>query len=352
MSRRFTRATPPPRSVPDFRVTVAIPTLTAGEALAECLASLSAQNFQAFEIIVIDNSGRGLVREQGHGANPRARILEMTHNVGFGAAINAAILASTATYVATLNDDAVASAQWLNALATALDARPDAGMCASQVRLAGESVLDSAGMLLAADGSSKQRGHMRRPEDFNRAGEVLLPSASAALYRRAMLDEIGAFDADFFLYCEDTDLGLRAVRAGWRCLYEPAARVEHRYSHSAGRASALKAYYVERNRLFVAIKNFPPRMLWGVPFAAAARYAWHLIYLARGRGAAACFSEQGNSAWTLPWLVLKAHASALVHLPRLLGKRRAIRRTAKLSPGAFTRIVRRFSIPARAIARL
>lgn len=349
MSRPFTKATPPLPSVPDLRVTVAIPTLNAGEALAECLASLSSQTFQAFEIVVIDNSGRNLVREQGHTAN---RILQMPHNVGFGAAINAAIRTSTAPYIATLNDDAVASPQWLDALVAAMDARPDAGMSASQVRLAGQGMLDSAGMLLCADGSSKQRGHMRPPQDFNALADVLFPSASAALYRRAMLDKIGPFDSDFFLYCEDTDLGLRAARAGWHCLYVPHAQVDHRYSHSAGRVSPLKAYYVERNRLFVAIKNFPLRMLLPVPFVAVARYAWHVFYLIRGTGTAKGYSDQGNSAWTLAWFVAKAHGAALAHLPSLLAKRRAIRKTAKLTPSAFRRLLRRFSISARAIAKL
>ena len=72
-----------------------------------------------------------------------------------------------------------------------------------------------------------------------------------------MLDQVGLFDEEFFLYCEDTDLGLRARRAGWECAYVPGATVVHRYSHSAGRASPLKAYYVERNRLYTAIKNLP-----------------------------------------------------------------------------------------------
>ena len=89
-------------------------------------------------------------------------------------------------------------------------------------------------MLMAGDGSSKQRGHGRPPEDFPVAEEALFPSGSAALYRRAMLEEIGGFDAAFFLYCEDTDLGLRARWAGWKCLYVPEAVVEHHYSHSAG----------------------------------------------------------------------------------------------------------------------
>ena len=355
MSRHFTRGTRPPPSVPDSwplapRVTVAIPTLAADQALSECLDSLSRQTFGNFEIIVIDNSGRGLVRERGHAS--RVRVLDMTHNTGFGAAINHAIDASTAPYIATLNDDAVASPRWLESLIEALDSRPDAGMCASQVRLAGEDLLDSAGMLLCADASSKQRGHRRPPQDFNSPSEVLLPSASAALYRRAMLEQTGAFDPDFFLYCEDTDLGLRARRAGWKCLYAPCAVVDHRYSHSAGRVSSLKAYFVERNRLFVAIKNFPLRMLLAVPFAAAARYAWHCFYLLQGTGSAAGFSGEGNSAWSLAWFVLKAHGSAIAALPALLRKRRRIQRTAKLSSSTFIRDLRRFSISPRAIARL
>ena len=77
----------------------------------------------------------------------------------------------------------------------------------------------------------------------------------------------------FFLYCEDTDLGLRARWAGWKCLYVPEAVVEHHYSHSAGGASPLKAYYVERNRLFVLVKNFPARHAAG----GAVRHAGALL---------------------------------------------------------------------------
>src|SRR5689334_21572612 len=145
-------------------------------------------------------------------------------------------------------------------------------MCASQVRLYGENQLDSAGMLIAGDGSSKQRGHLSPSKSFSEPEEVLLPSASAAMYRRAMLDQAGWFDDDFSMYCEDTDLGLRGRWAGWKCLYAPDAVVEHRYSHSAGRASPLKAYYVERNRLFVLVKNFPTVTLLRAPFVAFARY--------------------------------------------------------------------------------
>ncbi len=339
--------------MPEPVVTVAIPTLAADDALAACLASLAAQTFSSFEIIVIDNSGQGLVRRHGHASLPRVRVLEMERNVGFGAAINAAVDASASPYLATLNDDAIASPRWLAALVAALEQAPEAGMCASQVRLAEEGLLDSAGMLLCADGSSKQRGHGEPFTRFAAPDKVLLPSASAALYRRAMLERTGAFDADFFLYCEDTDLGLRALRAGWTCVYAPDAQVDHRYSHSAGRVSPLKAWYVERNRLFVAIKNFPPAMLAAVPFVTLVRYGWHVWYLLRGVGTAARFRHSDeNSGWTLAWYVVKAHASAIGNLPALLRKRRAIQRDAKMPSADFTRLLRRFRITPRTIAGL
>ncbi len=327
-----------------------VPTLAADSALEECLSSLDAHTWRDFEVIVVDNSTQRLARR-----NPAAagvRLIENGRNAGFGAAVNQGLDASQAPYVATLNDDAVAHPGWLAALLDAMTSRPDAGMCASQVRLAGEDLLDSAGMLMCADGSSKQRGHRQPPARFSQPAEVLFPSASAALYRRAMLSEIGGFDEDFFLYSEDTDLGLRARWAGWKCLYVPQAVVDHRYSHSAGRASPLKAYYVERNRLFVIVKNFPAGALARAPLAALARYAWHAASIGQGRGAAAQFRNEGHSAWKLVFFVLRAHLALIAAWPRLWRKHRRIRRSAKIAPAEFRRLLREHSISAKEVAAL
>jgi GT2 family glycosyltransferase len=205
---------------------------------------------------------------------------------------------------------------------------------------------------VARDGSSKQRGHGRAPEDFPVLEEVLMPSGSAALYRRRMLEETGGFDDDFFLYCEDTDLGLRARWAGWKCLYAPDAVVEHHYSHSAGRASPLKAYYVERNRLFVLVKNFPGGMLLAAPFVALARYLWHAWYILQGRGSAARFRAEGNAGPKMLWYVIRAHAAVIGDLPRLLRRRREIRSRARITPAVFRRLVRSHAISARRMAAL
>lgn len=328
-----------------------IPTLVADRKLAECLRALGNQTWHDFEIIVVDNSGKGLVRDS-EAAGSAVKLIEPARNVGFGAAINLGFRESRAEFLATLNDDAVPHADWLERLLAAAQVRKEAGMFASQVRFYGEDHLDSAGMVIARDGSSKQRGHLFPSAEFECEEEVLLPSASAALYRRTMLEEIGLFDEDFFLYCEDTDLGLRARRAGWTCIYVPQAVVEHHYSHSAGRASPLKAYYVERNRLFLLAKNFPARMLWAAPFATLARYWWHLRSMALGRGTAAQFHREGNSALRLALIVMQAHWGLLRSLRSLWQKRRAIERSAKIPAAQFRALLHAHFVTARRVAEL
>jgi len=333
--------------LPSPKVTVAVPTLAGGEVLGQCLRGLELQTLDDFEVVVIDNSGLGHVKAEGK----HVRVLTNQHNVGFGAAVNQAFRDSTAPFLATLNDDAVADPRWLETLLADAEANPRTGMFASDVRLAGTNRLDSAGMLIAADGSSKQRGHDGSPVLLVDAKHSLLPSGSAALYRRTMLDEIGLFDESFFLYCEDTDLGLRGRWAGWDCRYVPGAVVEHRYSHSAGRASTLKAFFVERNRLYTIVKNFPAGMLWVAPFVSIARYFWHVAALFSRRGRTGEF-RQSSSAALLPFLVIRAHFVALFQLPKLLAARRRIRTGRRITPVEFKSLLQRHSITVRQVASL
>src|SRR5215475_13981935 len=102
--------------------------------LTDCVQSLGMQAMRDFEIIIVDNSGKGLVR-RSPAARVGVKILEEDHNAGFGAAINRAYRASTAPFLATLNDDAAAHRGWLGELVRAIHRRPDVGMCASQVRI-------------------------------------------------------------------------------------------------------------------------------------------------------------------------------------------------------------------------
>lgn len=328
-----------------------MPTLAADETLAECLRSLDEQTFRDFHTIVVDNSGVGRSARIA-GVRERADIIENERNAGFGAAINQGIRVSTAPFVATLNDDTIAHPRFLEAMLAAIESRYEIGMCAPQIRLYGQDRLDSAGMVICRDGSSKQRGHLESPEKYRRLQQVLLPSGCAALYRRDMLDEIGLFDESFFLYCEDTDLGLRARWKLWECVYAPEAVVEHRYSGSAGTASPLKAWYVERNRHLLLVKNFPMRDLAVAPLYAVTRYFWHAVYLAAGKGKTAEYRQAGQSPLKLAGYVLRAQFEMARHLPRLWRERRAIQHRGRMNAKQFHRLLSSYSISPRKVAGL
>ncbi len=313
------------------------------------MACLASQTYRDFETIIVDNSESGVAA--AFAEPPRVRVLEAGENLGFGAAVNLAIENSQSELTCTLNDDAYPQPQWLDSLVRAANSHPETSMFACQIRLASQPAqLDSAGLGIYADGTTKQRGHREPAGDYSEPGEVLIPSACAALYRRALLNRVDAFDGDYFLYCEDTDLGLRARLAGENCLYVPQAVVDHDYSVSSGRASRLKAYYVERNRLWTVFKTFP-MMLWPlVPFFSMWRYLWHLRALLSGRGLAAEFTRGGESWWRLVLIVGSAHVQALSHLPTLLAKRRRVRASAVLGRWEFWKLLRRYYASASQIA--
>lgn len=331
------------------RATVVIPTLLGGESLQRCLASLAVQTFAEFEVVVVDNSGHGIAR--GLANPPRVRVIENSENLGFGAAVNQGWADSKAEFLLTLNDDAYPSPEWLAELVSACERDVSIGMCASQIRLlAPERLLDSAGLNIYPDGTAKQRGHRCEASAYGAPEEVLLPSGCAALYRRSMIEQVGDFDPDYFLYVEDTDLGLRGRLAGWRAMYAPGAVVEHEYSKSSGRASGIKAFYVERNRLFTVVKLYPA-VLWPlVPLFSAWRYLAHVEALLRGRGLAGEFRGPGESWRRLVLIVVSAYWHALRQFRELLRKRRAAKRNARLGALEFWRLLRRHAAGAREVA--
>ena len=219
-------------------------------------------------------------------------------------------------YLAVLNDDATAHPGWLEALLAAMEPRPDVGMCASQVRMRATAAWIRRACCFAWTEAASSVGIWNRPRPM-RAKKRRSCRAAPRLYIAAKCWKKSASSMRAFSCIARTPIWAcaRAGPAGNACTF-PSAVVEHRYSHSSGKASALKAYYVERNRLFVIFKNFPLLDLLLVPFYAMSRYFWHFIYALRGRGKAAEFQREGGSFLRLPWYVIRGHFELLVAISR------------------------------------
>jgi len=215
-------------------------------------------------------------------------------------------------------------------------------MCASKIlSIKNPNQIDSVGVNICLDGMTRGRARLETDEgQYDMTDEILLPSACAALYRRAMLDEIGFFDESFFAYCEDTDLGLRGQLAGWSAILVPDALVYHYYSETGGKYSSFKAYLVERNHLWVLIKNFPGELLFLSPFFTVYRFLLQGYAALTKKGATSEFLS-AYSLLDILKLLANAYLDTLKELPELMQRRRAVNTGKKITRKEFYALLRK-----------
>jgi GT2 family glycosyltransferase len=320
------------------------------ELLRACLNSLGRQRDVEFETIVVDNGsvdGSADLAEREFAA----RVIRNPDNRGFCAANNQGIAAARGEFIALLNNDAEAEPGWLAALHSACTAASDVGMAASKVLVWEDpSRIDKAGHLIFPDGQNRGRGAGALDRgQFDQEEEALWPDGCAAIYRRKMLDEIGGFDEDFFAYGDDAELGLRARIAGWRCIYTPRAVVKHHRGATMGKASADRLALIERNRVLLALKLFPWSLLWLNPFFFAVRLAAGIAAAGRNAGDTAHFPGLRGKL-SMAWALARGDWSALRMAPRILRKRREVKRLRRLSPKEVRRLILAHRLPLTEVA--
>jgi len=230
--------------------------------LDACLSSLIHQTFQDFEIILVDNGSVDYSAEYVHNQFPSVIVVENKENRGFAGGNNDGIRIARGKYILTLNNDTIADPEFIEHLVKAMERDDTIGMCAAKMRFP-DGRINSTGICISRSGAAWDRGMFTQDAgQFSIPEEVFGPCAGAALYRKKMLDEIGLFDEDFFLFIEDVDLAFRARLAGWKCMYVPSARVIHLHGGTAGYKSNISIYYGNRNIVWYVLKNFPIKTLF------------------------------------------------------------------------------------------
>jgi GT2 family glycosyltransferase len=248
------------REMDKERVAVIVVTPSSGDDLDRCLASLARQTTPPHEVAVVINGDRASASrlDRWKTCLPLS-VTILDRNEGF-AAPHALVLPSLESeWIAVLNDDAIAEANWIEESLAAARSASDVGMVAPAILMAADPErIESLGIEVSRAGF----GYLRRwgkPWRDEAVHEVFAPSGAAAFYRREMLDGIGFFDPNFFAYYEDADLGWRARWAGYRCVAAPRARAHHR--GSAHEALVNKRALLQRNRLLVIASDWTGRMI-------------------------------------------------------------------------------------------
>jgi GT2 family glycosyltransferase len=220
-----------------------------------CLASVGAQDYPSFEIVVVDNgSANGSVSSIRRQC-PAAWVIENGRNLGFAAGSNRGIdflVRRGVDYVLLLNDDATCDKELLSRLIAHAEAEPDIGILGPTIFYADApgNVIWSAGGIVDRLGRSR---HLRVGESVDGpappARDVDYVTGCAILIRRDVIEKVGMLDERFFAYWEEVEWCARARAAGFRVVQLPDARVWHGMQQVERETSRVYQYLMTRNRL-------------------------------------------------------------------------------------------------------
>lgn len=320
------------------RVLISLVTFNSQRYLEACLRSVERQTFTDRSIVLWDNASNDDTLRIAAGFSG---LLETTHfstrNVGFCAAHNHVIADSASEYVLVLNPDVILAPSFLERMVDALGRDASAGAATGKLWrwVSGDlpvdafpdapaaRILDTTGIYLTPNQRHLDRGAGERDEgQYEAAQYVFGASGAAALYRRAMLEDVRAgsdyFDEAFFAYREDADLAWRGQWMGWKCLYVPSATAYHvRRVLPERRASLPPAVNMHsfKNRFLLRVKNMDTGTYLRYALQITARDLAALAYV--------LFRER-TSLRALP-LLLRA-------LPAGWRVRRALRRHRRVRP--------------------
>ena len=264
-------------------VSVIIPNYNGEYFLKACLEALKGQTFDDMEVILVDNASTDDSIKLAKELYREIRVIELHDNTGFAYAVNRGIEAAKGEYVLLLNNDTIVFPNFVKNQYKMIKGKPDVFSCSAlMIQNQNHELVDDAGDELAVLGWGFAPDRDKPVSGCGVPHEVFSSCAGAAIYRKAVFDEIGLFDESFFAYLEDMDVGYRARLAGYRNLYNPYAKVYHLGSASSGsRHNAFKVELSARNSMYMMKKNMPVwQYILNLPFIVAG-IAIKTVYFAK-----------------------------------------------------------------------
>ena len=289
-------------SCPD--VSVVIVSFNTCDLLRECLQTLKRQaGGVSYETFVVDNTSRDGSADMVAQEFPEVRLIRSEVNLGFAAANNQAFPLAHGRYVVLLNSDAFLQPDALARSVGCMDADPKIGLGGARLIGRGSSWQPSARMFpslsnnfMTISGLSAKYPHSqffgrvdRTWADPNQAAQVDWVPGAFSIIRRAVLEEVGYFDENFFLYYEEVDLCRRVKAAGYTIWYWPDVTVVHLGGESSktlkrlsmSSAGSQLTLWRMRSALLYYYKHHGARGAW---FARKLETMWHALRARRNTG--------------------------------------------------------------------
>ena len=246
-------------------VSVVIVNYNGSDLLRQCLCTLLDTDYPNYEIVVVDNAstdGSLDEFEQSFGLNPRIKLVENRENLGHAEGCNIGARMTTGQYLVFLDSDiAFEDATWMRELVNVMENDVSVGLAQAKIVLAEDKgCLDYVCVAVDALGTW-EANYGSKEELLSDNFEILAASSGCCIVRRKVFNQIGGFDADYFIYDDDTDLSLRTRLLGYKVMLVPSASVIHRGGILRG-VSGTMLFYSSKNRLNTVLKNYELRNVW------------------------------------------------------------------------------------------
>ena len=321
--------------------------------LEECLSSVENQDYDNYKIIFVDNGSKDESAEFVKNKFPKVEVISLDKNTGFAKGNNIGIHKAfedpEIEYVALLNNDAMTEKSWLSEMVKVIKQDDKIGSVAPKIlKYFRRDIIDSIGNMIHLDGTgiSYCMNEIDNGQ-YNKIIEIFGINGCSCLYSKRMLEDVQVgddfFDSDFFLYLEEVDLNWRARLRGWKCFTAPNAVVYHKHSETTKLYSPLKAFYVNRNRHFVIIKNYSLFLLPKAVFYLFYRYFYSIKSIKKNKGSSARLVEKSGFSKTIK-IVFKGWIDIVKYFPKMLKKRFYIQKNKKVSNEEIKKIVKKYEV--------
>lgn len=227
----------------------------------ECLQSLQNLDYPNWEVIVVDNGSTTAWRPIQE-AFPQVPLLVSDQNLGFAGGNNMALSKAKGEYLFFLNNDTTVEPNVVSTLVHFLQSHPDCGLVSPRIHYAEPPFLiQYAGstpinrMTIRNKGIGWKQADIGQYRDERQTEHI---HGAAMMMPRKVLNEVGPMREDYFLYYEELDWTERTKRAGYTIWYCGTSCIWHKESAATGHESPLKVFYLNRNRLLFARRNYKP----------------------------------------------------------------------------------------------
>ncbi len=248
--------------------------------LRRCIASIKNHNTSqvSYEIIVVDNASEDGSRAMVTSEFPDVKLVINKRNIGFGAGNNRGAVEATGRYILFLNSDTEVHTDCLLKLVQFADEHPECGIVGPKLLNADGSLQYSCrhypnlatgffrntplGRLFPSNRHNAD--YLMSSWDHASNRNVDWVSGAALMIRRATADEVGMFDEDYFMYCEDVDLCRRVNMAPrnassvetWKVTYVPDATITHFIGRSSDKVPTRMTYEFHRSQYLFYRKHY------------------------------------------------------------------------------------------------